>query len=64
MRRGPCGGGAPPLTGPNAAYASAGQFGEAPTGEIVRDLQSVLNEFTAIARSLGGEVDVPEAEVE
>ncbi|MEU9408411.1 hypothetical protein AB0E08_22340 [Streptomyces sp. NPDC048281] len=32
--------------------------------EIVRDLQAALNEFTAIARSLGGEVDVPEAEVE
>jgi type I restriction enzyme M protein len=32
--------------------------------EIVRDLQSALNEFTAIARSLGAEVDVPEAEVE
>ncbi|MFC5854842.1 hypothetical protein ACFPZI_24555 [Streptomyces chlorus] len=35
-----------------------------PPEEIVRDLQSALNEFTAIARSLGGEVDVPEAEVE
>ncbi|MFE9341730.1 type I restriction-modification system subunit M [Streptomyces olivaceus] len=32
--------------------------------EIVRDLQSALNEFTAIARSLGSDVDVPEAEVE
>ncbi|WP_257217232.1 MULTISPECIES: type I restriction-modification system subunit M [Streptomyces] len=32
--------------------------------EIVRDLQSALNEFTAIARSLGAEVDVPEAEIE
>ncbi|MGW3724070.1 hypothetical protein [Streptomyces sp. NPDC000851] len=32
--------------------------------EIVRDLQSALIEFTAIARSLGGEVDAPEAEVE
>lgn len=32
--------------------------------EIVRDLQSALNEFTAIARSLGGDVDVPEVEVE
>ena len=32
--------------------------------EIVRDLQSALTEFTAIARSLGGDVDVPEAEVE
>ncbi|WAX78124.1 methyltransferase [Streptomyces sp. KMM 9044] len=32
--------------------------------ENVRDLQSALNEFTAIARSLGGEVDVPEAEAE
>ncbi|MEU7378909.1 MULTISPECIES: hypothetical protein [unclassified Streptomyces] len=34
------------------------------TSASVRDLQSALNEFTAIARSLGGEVDVPEAEVE
>ncbi|CAL9565941.1 type I restriction-modification system subunit M [Streptomyces sp. enrichment culture] len=32
--------------------------------EIVRDLQSALNEFTAIARSLGGDVDVPEVEVD
>ncbi|MFF1547753.1 hypothetical protein [Streptomyces sp. NPDC058291] len=32
--------------------------------EIVRDLQAALNEFTAIARSLGGEVDVPETGVE
>ncbi|MFE9225803.1 N-6 DNA methylase [Streptomyces massasporeus] len=32
--------------------------------EIVRDLQSALNEFTAIARSLGGDVDMPEVEVE
>ncbi|KUO21973.1 hypothetical protein [Streptomyces dysideae] len=32
--------------------------------EIVRDLQPALIEFTAIARSLGGEVDVPDAEVE
>jgi type I restriction enzyme M protein len=32
--------------------------------EIVRDLQSALNEFTAIARSLGGEVAVPETEIE
>ncbi|MGV9988889.1 N-6 DNA methylase [Streptomyces olivaceus] len=32
--------------------------------EIVRDLQSALNEFTAIARSLGSDVDVPEAQVE
>ncbi|MEU6590446.1 hypothetical protein ABZ923_14705 [Streptomyces sp. NPDC046881] len=32
--------------------------------EIVRDLQSALTEFTAIARSLGGDVDVPEAEIE
>ncbi|WP_225827277.1 type I restriction-modification system subunit M [Streptomyces naphthomycinicus] len=32
--------------------------------EIVRDLQSALDEFTAIARSLGGEVDVPEVEAE
>lgn len=32
--------------------------------ESDRDLQSALNEFTAIARSLGGEVDVPGAEVE
>lgn len=31
---------------------------------IVRGLRSALIEFTAIARSLGGEVDVPEAEVE
>ncbi|GGW88456.1 hypothetical protein [Streptomyces lomondensis] len=30
--------------------------------EIVRDLPSALNEFTAIARSLSGEVDVPEVE--
>lgn len=35
-----------------------------PPEEIVRDLQSALNEFTGIARSPGGEVDVPEAEVE
>ncbi|MFC5956849.1 methyltransferase [Streptomyces pratens] len=32
--------------------------------EIVRDLQSALDEFTVIARSLSGEVDVPEGEVE
>ena len=32
--------------------------------EFVRDLQAALNEFTAIDRSLGGEVDVPEAEAE
>ncbi len=32
--------------------------------EIVRDLQSALTGFTAIARSLGGDVDVPEADVE
>ncbi|WP_181802535.1 hypothetical protein [Streptomyces shenzhenensis] len=31
---------------------------------IVRDLQAALNEFTAIARSLGGEVDASEAEAE
>ncbi|MGY0486447.1 type I restriction-modification system subunit M [Streptomyces sp. WG-D5] len=30
--------------------------------EIVRDLQSALAEFTAIAKSLGADVDVPEAE--
>lgn len=30
----------------------------------VRDLQFAPNEVTAIARSLGGDVDVPEAEVE
>ncbi|MFF0109906.1 hypothetical protein [Streptomyces hirsutus] len=35
-----------------------------PPEKIVRDLQSALNEFTTIARSPGGEVDVPEAEVE
>ncbi|MCX4548492.1 type I restriction-modification system subunit M [Streptomyces sp. NBC_01267] len=30
--------------------------------DIVRDLQSALAEFTAIAKSLGADVDVPEAE--
>ncbi|GGK53809.1 hypothetical protein GCM10010094_12820 [Streptomyces flaveus] len=40
MRRGPVGGGAPPLADPNAAYVRAGQFGEVLAEEIVRDLQS------------------------
>jgi len=51
---------------------SRGAFGDADGGlppeviaqEIVRDFQSALNEFTAIARSLGAEVDVSEAEGE
>ncbi|MFI7409033.1 N-6 DNA methylase [Streptomyces sp. NPDC049627] len=44
--------------------ADSGLSPEEIAEEIVRDLQSALIEFTAIARSLGGEVDVPEAEVE
>ncbi|MFE1324966.1 hypothetical protein ACFW7K_09500 [Streptomyces sp. NPDC058735] len=32
--------------------------------EIVRDLMFALDEFTSIARTLGGDRDVPEAEVE
>ncbi|SFF47193.1 methyltransferase [Streptomyces mirabilis] len=44
--------------------ADSGLAPEVIAEEIVRDLQSALNEFAAIARSLGGEVDVPEAEVE
>jgi hypothetical protein len=44
--------------------ADSGLSTEEIAEEIVRDLQSALIEVTAIARSLGGEVDVPEAEVE
>ncbi|WP_406122461.1 N-6 DNA methylase [Streptomyces sp. NBC_00989] len=44
--------------------ADSGLAPEVIAEEIVRDLQSALNEFTAIARSLGAEVDVPEVEVE
>ena len=49
---------------PTLDDADSGLPPEVIAEEIVRDLQSALNEFTAIARSLGGDVDVPEAEVE
>ncbi|MBZ6103177.1 type I restriction-modification system subunit M [Streptomyces olivaceus] len=49
---------------PTLEDADSGLPPEVIAEEIVRDLQSALNEFTAIARSLGGDVDVPEVEVE
>ncbi|MBZ6285749.1 type I restriction-modification system subunit M [Streptomyces olivaceus] len=49
---------------PTLDDADSGLPPEVIAEEIVRDLQSALNEFTAIARSLGGDVDVPEVEVE
>ncbi|MCN9242996.1 hypothetical protein NGF19_19695 [Streptomyces sp. RY43-2] len=53
---------------PSTSYAGAAMTPRMPpevmAEGIVRDLQSALDGFTAIACSLGGEVDVPEAEAE